>query len=202
MESQMTMQWMTSTLNQKSLLKGLAKESVRSGTIASIAMIPFGFLFQLLGLRVGHYGKKLLEVFFTDLPELTFRLLMFIEHFAIGWLSAAPLLILLVLSKTRLPAWSVGAIYGVVYYVVLNSLALPLSFGDRTPWALGFSVMYPSLIIHIVFGISIALTSKRFVCSFSKSIPDSTISGKLGPQAYPLKLSVHAGFGDFAGPTK
>ena len=159
---------MTSTLSLQSLFKALAKESVRSGTIASIAMIPFGFLFQLLGLRVGHYGKKLLEVFFTDLSELTFRLLMFIEHFAIGWLSAVPLLLLLVLIKNRLPALLVGAIYGVAYYVVLNSFLLPLSFGDRTPWALGFSVMYPSLIIHIVFGVSIALTSKRFVCSFSK----------------------------------
>lgn len=164
----MDMQWMTSTFSQKSLFKELAKESVRSGTIASIAMMPFGFLFQLLELRVGYYGKKLLEVFFSELPVPVFRLLMFTEHFAIGWLSAAPLLILLVVIKNRLPALSVAAIYGVVYYVVLNSFILPLSFGDRTPWTLGFSVMYPSLIIHIVFGVSIALTSKRFVCSFSK----------------------------------
>lgn len=168
MKYQMIIERLTGMFSQRGLFKGLARESVRSGTIASVAMIPFGFLFQLLGLRVGHYGKKLLEAFFTDLSELTFRLLMFIEHFAIGWMSAAPLLILLLLTKNRLPAWSVGAIYGVVYYVVLNSLVLPLSFGDRTPWALGFSVIYPSLIIHIVFGISIALTSKRFVCSFSK----------------------------------
>ena len=164
----MTMQWLKCTLNQRGFLQGLIKESIRSGTIASIAMIPFGLLFQLLGLRVGHYGKKLLEVFFTDLPELTFRLLMIVQHFVIGWISAAPLLIVLILLKHRLPRWSVGAIYGVVYYVVLNSLALPLSFGDRTPWQLGFPVIYPSLIIHIVFGISVGLTSKRFVYSFSK----------------------------------
>ena len=154
--------------DRKSLLQGLARESVRSGTIASITMIPFGFLFQLLGLRVGHYGKKLLEAFFTNLPEVTFRMLMLIEHFVIGWLSAAPLLVLLVLLKKRLPAWAVGAIYGLGYYVVLNSLALPLIFGDQTPWALGFSVMYPSLVIHIVFGVSISLTATRFVASFSK----------------------------------
>lgn len=30
---------------------------------------------------------------------LSFRLLMFIEHFVLGWLSAVPLLILLVLMK-------------------------------------------------------------------------------------------------------
>lgn len=159
---------MMDTLSQKNFYKNFAKESIRSGTIASIAMIPFGIFFQLLGLRVGHYGKKLLDVFFTNLPELTFRLLMFIEHFTIGWLSATPLLFFLVVLKNRFPAWSVGAIYGVAYYIVLNSLLLPLSFGDRTPWELGFAVMYPSLTIHIVFGVSIALTSKRFVTSFSK----------------------------------
>lgn len=150
------------------LLKGLVKESIRSGTIASIAMVPFGFLFQLLGLRVGHYGKKLLEAFFADLPEQTFRLLLIVQHFAIGWISAAPLLIALVWVGHRHPGWFVGGIYGAVYYVVLNSLVLPLSFGDRTPWQLGFSVIYPSLIVHIVFGISIGLTSKRFVFSRSK----------------------------------
>lgn len=159
----MAMQGMTDMPDRKSLLQGLVKESIRSGTIASIAMIPFGFVFQLLGLRVGHYGKKLLEVFFTNYSEMTFRLLMFIEHFVIGWLSAVPLLVLLVLLKNRLAAWAVGAIYGLGYYVILNSLALPLIFGDQTPWTLGFSVMYPSLVIHIVFGVSIALTSRHFV---------------------------------------
>lgn len=144
-------------------VKDLAKESLRSGSIASIAMIPFGILFQFLGLRVGHYGKKLLEVFFTDLAATPFRMLMFAEHFVIGWLSAAPLLVLLVLVKTHVPAWAMGMIYGTAYYVVLNSLLLPWSFGEQTPWALGFSVMYPSLIIHIVFGVSIALTAKKFV---------------------------------------
>lgn len=164
----MAMQGMTDMPDRKSLFQGFVKESIRSGTIASIAMIPFGFVFQLLGLRVGHYGKKLLEVFFTNYSEMTFRLLMFIEHFVIGWLSAAPLLVLLVLLKNRLAAWAVGAIYGLGYYVILNSFALPLFFGDQTPWTLGFSVMYPSLVIHIVFGVSISLTATRFVASFSR----------------------------------
>lgn len=172
----MAMQGMTDVPDRKSLLEGLARESVRSGTIASIAMIPFGFVFQLLGLRVGHYGKKLLDVFLNNYSEMTFRLLMFIEHFVIGWLSAAPLLVLLVLLKNRLAAWAVGAIYGLGYYVLLNSLALPLIFGDATPWALGVSVVYPSLVIHIIFGVSIALTARRFVACFSIS------PGRFSPQ--------------------
>lgn len=44
----------------------LAKERVRSGTIASLVMMPAGFLFKAAGLRVGHYGPKLGEVLFGD----------------------------------------------------------------------------------------------------------------------------------------
>jgi len=39
-------------------------EALRSGTIASVVMMPFGFFFKWLGLRVGHYGPKLREVLF------------------------------------------------------------------------------------------------------------------------------------------
>ncbi len=53
----MSLQCMMGMLNQKNLFKELAKESVRSGTIASIAMIPFGFLFQRLDLCVGPMEK-------------------------------------------------------------------------------------------------------------------------------------------------
>ena len=34
------------------------KESIRSGTIAALVMMPFGFLFKFLDLRVGYYGPK------------------------------------------------------------------------------------------------------------------------------------------------
>ena len=44
----------------------LLKESVRSGTIASLAMMPFGFLFKLLDLRVGYYGPKLAALVFDE----------------------------------------------------------------------------------------------------------------------------------------
>ena len=40
-------------------------EAVRFGTIASLIMMPFGFLFKGIGLRVGHYGPKLGEVLFS-----------------------------------------------------------------------------------------------------------------------------------------
>lgn len=86
----------------------LLKESVRSGTIASLAMMPFGFLFKLLDLRVGYYGPKLAALVFDE--------------------------------PTRF-----------------------VLFADPTPWQLEFNVVYPSLLVHLVFGVSIGLTARRFV---------------------------------------
>lgn len=137
----------------------LLKESVRSGTIASLAMMPFGLLFKLLDLRVGYYGPKLAALVFDE-PT---RFVLFAQHLVIGWVSALPLLLILVrFGRLAAPA-AIGATYGLAYYVVVNSLALPLLFADPTPWQLGFNVVYPSLLVHLVFGVSIGLTARRFV---------------------------------------
>lgn len=57
------------------------------------------------------------------------------------------------------------------YYVVVNSLALPIYFGDPTPWQIGWPTIYPSLIGHINFGASIGLTSRRFVARAERPAP-------------------------------
>ena len=75
----------------------LLKESIRSGTIASIVIMPVGFGFKYLGLRVGHYGPKLAETLFGNTSEI----LLLTQHFIIGWLSAAPLLFALVAIGKR-----------------------------------------------------------------------------------------------------
>lgn len=137
----------------------LLRESVRSGTIAALAMMPFGLLFKFLDLRVGYYGPKLGALLFGE-PS---RLVLFLQHLVLGWASALPLLLILLRLRGTVFPTAVGAAYGLVYYVVVNSFALPLFFGDPTPWQLGFSYIYPSVIIHLVFGISIVITSRRFV---------------------------------------
>ena len=141
------------------------KESVRSGTIAAIAMMPVGLLFRLLGLRVGYYGQKLGEVLFGSPSQVV----LIAQHFVIGWLSTAPLLLILVFTGTRVSATIVGALYGIAYYVLVNSIALPLWFGDPMPWQLGFNFIYPSLTIHIIFGASIGFTARKFVKTHSGS---------------------------------
>lgn len=140
-------------------LKKLLTETVRSGTIASLVIVPLSPLFNSLGLRIGHYGPKFARLF-VDNPQ---PWLLFMQHLVIGWISTLPLLILLMLTSVGRRSLFAGAVYGAAYYVVVNSLALPLYFGDQTPWQIGWTTIYPSLIGHVIFGMSIGLTSRRFL---------------------------------------
>lgn len=140
-------------------LSAFLKESARSGLIASIVMMPAGFLFKQLGLRVGHYGPKLGAVLFGEPSQLV----LFVQHLVIGWLSAIPLLFILLATRCGKFPVLTGTLYGIAYYVLVNSLILPLAFGDPTPWRLGFSFIYPSLIVHIIFGASIGFTARGFL---------------------------------------
>lgn len=137
----------------------LLKETIISGTIASIVMMPVGFIFQYIGLRVGHYGPKLAALLFTEPGPV----ILFSQHLLIGWLSTLPLLLILLRLHRLASPVAIGAAYGLGYYVLINSLALPLYFGDLTPWQIGFNVIYPSLIVHLVFGASIGFTAKKYI---------------------------------------
>lgn len=137
----------------------LLAESVRAGTIAALAIVPLAPLFRAAGLRIGHYGPKFAALFF-DNPQ---PWLLFLQHLVIGWVSAWPLLLVLLHTRAgRWPVWT-GAAYGAGYYVAVNSLALPLYFGDALPWQLGAGTMLPSLVGHVAFGAVVALAARRFV---------------------------------------
>lgn len=138
-------------------IKHLLFETLKSGTIASLAMMPFGFAFRALGLRVGHYGPKFAALFVDD-PGPVFQ---FVQHIVLGWLSAAPLVLLLCFRRIALPPVITGSLYGVAYYVAVNSLALPLYFGDELPWQKGIATILPSLVIHIVFGACVGYFSRH-----------------------------------------
>ena len=136
------------------------RDVLRSGTIAGLAMIPFGAVFQANGLRVNEYGRKTLALLVGEQPLPLLYLLAFVQHIVISWFAAVPLLLLLgrTGSQSRAP---VGALYGAAFYVAVNSISLPLAFGDPTPWSLGLSSVYPSLVVHLVFGITVALTARQ-----------------------------------------
>jgi len=138
----------------------LLRETLRSGAIAAIAMIPFGLAFRLLGLRINEYGLKVLEALFGPLAPVPRVGLMLAEHFLISWGACVPLLLALAALRGKVPALVTGAVYGAGFYVVMNSLALPWWFGDLTPWQVGWAVVLPSLVVHLVYGMSIAVTSR------------------------------------------
>jgi len=146
-----------------------AREGLRSGSFAALAMIPFGLVFFALGLRVNEYGMAVIQTFFGDLPAGVRFLLFAVEHFLISWTVAFPLLCAFLWLRGRLPALWLGIAYGLAFYVVMNSLLLPLLFGDPTPWQLGFEVIYPSLIVHVVYGVVIWWASQRFVQRYAAS---------------------------------
>jgi hypothetical protein len=99
----------------------LIKESVRSGTIAALAMMPIGLLFKFLDLRVGYYGPKLGDLLFGE-PN---RFVLFLQHLVLGWVSALPLLWILVCLHGAAAPVAIGAAYGFTYYV--SSVRLNLS---------------------------------------------------------------------------
>ncbi len=136
----------------------LLLETFRAGFIASLVIMPLGPLFKAFGLRIGHYGPKFAALF-IDNPQ-TWHLL--VQHFLIGWISTVPFLFALRCIPTIRWRIVAGATYGALFYVAVNSLALPLYFGDPTPWQLGWSTIYPSLIGHIAFGLAIAVAARRF----------------------------------------
>jgi len=132
-------------------LRHIIIESIRSGTIAAIAMMPVGFAFRAAGLRVGHYGPKFASLFVSDpAPPILFA-----QHIFLGWVSALPLVLFLLYWPAQNRSMLYGAAYGVLYYVLVNSLALPMYFGDELPWGLGIATITPSLVTHIVFGVVI-----------------------------------------------
>ncbi|MCY7371108.1 MAG: hypothetical protein LH479_09635 [Polaromonas sp.] len=83
-----------------------------SGTVASIVMMPIGFLFKALDLRVGHYGPKLGEFLFGLRPEPGMQVLFHVQHVVIGWLSAVPLLLFWRCRSPRSPSLADSLLYG------------------------------------------------------------------------------------------
>lgn len=153
-------------------VKPVFREILRAGTIASIVMVPFGLLFSMLGLRINHYGQKIILLLFSDFPPgLRFILFVF-EHVIVSWVAAIPLIMMLLIYRQISPV-ILGILYGIVFYVFINSLFLPLVFGDVIPWQLSFTkAILPSLLVHMVYGATIALVTRSFIKSHHNGISE------------------------------
>jgi uncharacterized membrane protein YagU involved in acid resistance len=135
-----------------------------TGTIGALAMMPFGKLFSMLGLRIGHYGPKFADWLFGSSGSL----LLLVQHFVLGWLSALPLLLLFAWPPAASRPLISGGLYGLVYYLLVNSLGLPLMFGDPLPWQLGLATVLPSLVVHLVFGLSVAWAARSYIAASAR----------------------------------
>ncbi len=117
-------------------------------------MIPFALLFSALGMRINEYGKKVIQLLFSDFSPGIQLVLFVIEHFLLSWVFAIPLLLLFKHFHYRITHLFVGIFYGAVFYILINLLLLPTLFSDATPWKLGFmKIILPSLVVHNVYGL-------------------------------------------------
>jgi hypothetical protein len=144
-------------LNGPSLARALTGDALRAGTLAGLAMMPFGAAFRAAGLRINEYGPKTLALVLGDLEPPLAGIAGFAQHLLISWLAAPPLILAARGLATRSQRALAGALYGAAFYVVVNSLALPVFFGDPTPWALGLRTVFPSLVVHLVYGIVVGV---------------------------------------------
>lgn len=150
-------------MNPLTKVTRLLMASLLTGTLGAVAMMPFGKLFSTLGLRVGHYGPKFADWLFGSSGSL----LLLVQHFVLGWLSALPLLLLFAWPPAASRPMLSGGLYGLAYYLLVNSLGLPLLFGDPLPWQLGLATVLPSLVVHLVFGLSVAWAARPYIAGLS-----------------------------------
>lgn len=137
-------------------LPSIVRTSLLAGSFAALAMVPFGLVFRLAGLRVGHYGPKFAALYSANPGPV----LLFAQHMVLGWVSAVPLVIALAYVRGTQQALALGAAYGIGYYIAINALALPIYFGDVLPWNLGLPTVLPSLVVHTVFGLAVAYAER------------------------------------------
>lgn len=141
---------------------GLRRAAV-AGMVGSLAMIPFGLALRATGHRVNVYGELLVQALLGRPSPIA----MFVQHLLIGAVAAVPLW--LALARTDGRHRAIGVAYGAAMWLVVNSLALPLAFRRPTPWELGWSAIWPSLLVHLVYGLVTAVALDRAPASRSKT---------------------------------
>lgn len=135
---------------------GPVSMSIVAGTVGAFAMVPVGLMTKMTaGAEINIYGELIVERLLgvVLLPAL------FVEHLLIGWMAALPLVIG-IRHLRRSPA-VLGAIYGAAMWLGVNALALPLLFERPTPFALGWNAIWPSLLVHVVYGTVTAAVATR-----------------------------------------
>jgi hypothetical protein len=126
--------------------------AILGGAIGGLAMVPLGLvLTRWLDRPVNVYGELVVQAI---LGRRAFWALI-VQHVLISWVLAIPL-VLLAPRRGRARFLALGVAYGAVVWVAVNSLALPILFGRPTPWQTGWAAIWPSLTVHLVYGLATA----------------------------------------------
>ncbi len=136
--------------------EGLLLRAAVAGIAGGLAMIPVGLLLRrVLGYSLNVYGELLVHKVLGHVSPWALAL----EHFLVSWGMALPLV---ALASRRGASLGMGALYGAAIWLVVNSLLLPVAFGRTTPWGLGWSAIWPSLAVHVLYGTVAAAAARRF----------------------------------------
>lgn len=119
-------------------------------------MLPIGLALRAAGHPVNVYGELVVQ---TVLGQV-YPWALLVEHSLISWSLAWPLVWLL-RYRPQTSSFGLGLAYGAAIWVVVNSLALPAVFGRPTPWQMGWPAIWPSLTVHLVYGVMAALVARR-----------------------------------------
>ena len=138
---------------------------VIAGLAGGLAMVPIGLVLRFaFGLPVNVYGELVVLRIAGRLDPF----LLALEHVAVSLAMAAPLVAILHRVGHR-TAIVIGLLYGGLAWLIVNSLALPAIFGQPTPWQIGPSAIWGSLTVHLVFGLVVALVSRRLAAAPRRS---------------------------------
>lgn len=151
-----TLWWLLRRRRSSSYPAVVAGRSIAAGTLGGMAMVPVGMVLLSAGYEVNKYG----ELVIRQLLGQFLYSAMAIEHFAISVGMAVPFVAVLARRPMRHPVL-LGAGYGAFAWLAVNSLALPLAFGQPTPWQLGIDAIWPSLLVHVVYGLVLGAVVAR-----------------------------------------
>ena len=136
-----------------------------AGFAGGLAMVPIGLVLRFaFGLPVNVYGELVVLRIAGRLDPL----LLAAEHLIVSLAMAAPLIGILHRVRQR-AAIAIGLLYGGSAWLIVNSLALPVIFGQPTPWQIGPSAIWGSLTVRLVFGLVVALVSRRLAAAPRRS---------------------------------
>lgn len=130
------------------------------GIFGGLAMVPFGFIVKSYGYKINIYGELIVALILGKVHPVAIML----QHMFISWSFAMPLFFALRffnINSTRKYLLA-GSFYGAGIWLFFNSLLLPIAFGRETPWAIGLQASWPSLGVHIIYGLAGAYSYDRF----------------------------------------